>query len=584
MIKLSYIATCLILLLVSLPGYGLQYKSRLFLDSDQQLSQIEGATLEDLEQSFAALNTDYQVATTGLQIAQQYIATMQFDKAIDYLQVVLLQEGLAANVMTDVRMVLARLLLRTERYAEVLAVLKTETTSPDVAIARATAAVELHSDLSDVDYLTSLLNEDTNLTEGQLKQLTFVFYRAEKPSLAIKALERLLQRNPSDSASARQLVSLYTQQNRVKDALDLWSVFHVQAPFTAERDIKLLAALYQRQGAHEKSARLLSEAVSAGYIASTADLQYQIFTLFHTAREYEEARKHLQSSIKLSANLDQSVLLAQLMADAQTWSELLTFIKQLCTVPLPEKYVGTFNLLLGVALYKTNNIPDARRAWINATLVAGQRTEAQNWLDFIDAEPISQQEATRLWGTCLPEDPDIKVPEYEEQVAESEVINDEQSKSEKASPQAVHFDVVELPDIRLFATDIKSAMSDLQSAITARTFSLVKGILRAGAQVDGNMHLLFDGVQDQDELRFKIGLPYKGNAVSSARNKVLRLPRVKVAQRTIKVSPEALRSEWEKFVLAVLQQGHIPSGKSRMVILSDSSDKYIEAHLQLLLQ
>lgn len=566
---------------VVLPTDARQYKSRLFTDSNQNLGEAAAQTISELEAAFGTYQDSYQIATTGRYLAQQMIASKQYDKAVEYYQQVLATETLEATIQTQIRIELAKLFLHLKGYEEVKTLFVESDTTLDISILLAKANLGLkmyHTALKDVD---PFMSDVSKMTNPQLKQVATIHYIAGALPKAAELLEALLHRQPDDLNLARQITGIYIKLEKFQAALTTWSLAYVKKLLVEERDLLLLAELYAKQGAPEKAARVLTEGMLSGLVIDSAEHYYKQFGYYYNAREMDLAIASLQNSVQKQPNLEYSLLLAELLQNVQRWQELLDTVLFACQQILPDSFVSRTNMLLGVAYHKTGDDELARRAWINASLMSGQREKAQQWLQFIEATPATREESKELWGPCVPADKAIALPDSEPELAS----DSEENLAANSQANQMELTLKTLPTANYYGTSIPTTPESLLRDIKIKTFALMKALLRTGGSVDGPMHLVFEQLQAEDSLKLTIAFPYKGKPSRSGRHQVHRLPEQRAVTTNYNGPAENISEIWKNLVENAIAQGFIPNGEARMVFLSDTSGTgTLDVELQLIVE
>lgn len=578
-------------LCLSQPANALQYKSRLFNDANTDLSESEMQNIAALEEAFANYQDDYQIASTGQFLARQMVANKEYDKAAQYYAKTLQAGSLDELFAVQLRREYAEVLLLLNRYAEVEPVLANSPLQAKDRILLARASLEQQAFLNVIEWLQPLQETLNTQDDNTLRQLAAIYFKAKALALSAESLAILNSRYPQNIDLTRQLTGIYIQLQAFQQALDLWSLSYANGLLVEQQDLVLLADLYQRQGSPEKAARTVQEGFTDSLIAQNAEHYYKLFEFWYQAKEIEPAREALLQSVLKSQSIEHGLILAELLQRAELWQNLLDLINLSCQTILPDRFVGRINLMQGIALHKLGNNDDARRALINASLVSGVKTQAREWLQFIGATPATLEESRRLWGDCLPDDPSIDLPDdvkaSDSQITANTDVVDEAAKPDKAgsNKEKPILNIVTLPNTRFYGTRLKTSAATMADDMKKKTFNLIKNLMRSGGRVDGKMHLLMDEAQTADNIIVTIAFPFAGTPANRSGHRIIRQPEVKAVSRHYRGAPDGLAKAWENLVFNSIAQGLTPSGKSRMVFLSDTAGSgEIDAELQLLLE
>lgn len=567
-----------------------QYKSKLFEHSNQDLSSAESLSINQLEAQLAGASDPWQIALSGQQLAHQYVLKQEFAKAAEAYQAALAANALAAPVARQMRLEYAQVLLQLKRFARVKTLLNPEAnetvlnTAERLLLARAAAGLEQFHEV--VAQLSPLVPQLSTLSDNELKQLAELSYTAKAWPMTINILSEYHQRHPQEPAINRQLTGLYLLTEQYDTALQLWSLANTQGLFRLEQDWLLLVDLFKRQNMPDKAARILNEALQQGNIEDSAERWYQLFQLWYQARELTLARDSLAESLTRNNDVRRALLLTELYQQAEQWQASLDSLTLACEQVLDDRFVGKANLLLGIAYHKLGAPQKARRAFINATLLSGEKTKAREWLAFVAAAPASREESQQLQGMCLPADTKIALPDSSAKPDEAVKSGDEQvlaDTSKKSAPQTIPLTKKRLAATRFYGTKVSTTPAELQTTIKKRTFRLITALMRSGGSVNGNMHLLMDQVQTGEELNITIAFPFSGAPRNSGIHRIVKMPVQDAVIRQYKGPAAELEAQWTKLVVQAMQEGHQLTGQSRMIFLSDTSGTDIlDVELQLI--
>ncbi|BDX08498.1 hypothetical protein MACH26_40190 [Planctobacterium marinum] len=581
--------TLLLVLLIANTTEARQYKSKLFEDSNQDLSSAESLSINQLEAQLATASDPWQIALSGQQLAHQYVLKQEFAKAAEAYQTALAANALAAPVARQLRLEYAQVLLQLKRFAQIKPLLSSVTNEAELSsqerVLLARAAVGLEQFHEVVAQLSPLLVQLASLSDDELKQLAQLSYAAKAWPMTIDFLSEYLQRHPQEPAINRQLTGLYILTEQYDAALQLWSLANSQKLFSQEQDWLLLVDLYKRQNMPDKAARILNDALQQGNILDSAEHWYQLFQLWYQARELASARGSLAQSLVRSNDVQRALLLTELYQQAEQWQASLDTLTQTCEQILEERYVGKANLLLGIAYHKLAQPEKARRAFINATLLSGEKVKAREWLAFIAAAPASREESQQLQGLCLPADTQIALPDSSSKPAVgSSSKSAVADTAENTAQQSMPLTKKRLAATRFYGTKVSTTKAELQTVIKKRTFGLIKALMRSGGSVNGNMHLLMQQMQTGNELNITIAFPFSGAPRNSGIHRIVNVPSQHAVIKQYQGPAAELEAQWTMLVMQAMQEGHQLTGQSRMIFLSDTSGSdMVDVELQLII-
>jgi hypothetical protein len=175
--------------------------------------------------------------------------------------------------------------------------------------------------------------------------------------------------------------------------------FEKRVPFT-ESELLLLVDLQAVNGNPYGAAMTLQNAIAQDAVSADAVNQRKLFELWLQARERDKAKAALVTAAQISGDTELYLYLAQLQTEEEEWLSVQSTLLEACEEQLQDRFVSRANLLLGVSLLKQDRAPEARRAFINATLVGGANAQAAEWLSFMDAQPATENELRRVRGPC----------------------------------------------------------------------------------------------------------------------------------------------------------------------------------------
>ena len=390
------------------------YKSKVYLDPDKQLLQSISQSLEEMEASYKNLGDAYSKASVGRHLARSYVAEKNYPKAIEFYRQALAAEGLAEQANIEMLVELAGVYLLQKDYPQAQASIArlrklTADLPPDALLVEARAQSALGQHLAVVKTLEPLLKNRAGLQEPQLQMALSLYYSAGAYQQCVLLLDQLIAINSEELDYWRQQAAIYLAQNNYKAALDRLELARQKKLHLLGKDLMLLADLYIAQNAPEKGARLLEQAIAEGVIDDNEANNKKLFEAWLHAREKKRAQSALQKTVKLSNDTGLWLHLAQLQMEDSNWAGMEATLNSACDAIIADRYVSRANLLLGVSQLKQGKKTQARRAFINATLIGGETEKALQWLSFMEAAPAEQDEMRKITAPCRPRDASVRV-------------------------------------------------------------------------------------------------------------------------------------------------------------------------------
>lgn len=562
------------------------YRSKVYLDPSKKIDESVSLSIEQLEQQLGGYTDTYTKASASRHLARHYVAQKQYDKAADFYEQALAAQGLSELANLEMSKELAGVYLLQQRFAkalQLLSELQSRTPQPDVSVLLLLGQAQFKSGdfLALADTLDQLMAERDGLTESQLQQLLSMAYGARNYAQCESILALLIDRSPENMTYWRQQVSIYLAQEKHRKALDRLALAREKRlPFTVA-DIKLLGNLYMSNQAAEKGARTLSDALASGELPRNAEHYRQLFEYWLVAREKNKATAALKQAAAYSGDTGLYLKLAQLYMEQERWSDMNGTLLQACQGPLPDRYVGKANLLLGISQLKQKDLSAARRSLINATLIGSQWQKANQWLSYMQATPASADEMRRIEGPCVPENPDVRVVEDAVQSVPDQQLAVSDELPVMAGAAGIDSKVVD--GATFYVTKAQIQTDAMGPQLRRLMVPLGINLVRSGGAIDGPMHLFFasDSFAETGSVTLTAGFPVKGNPPSKGRYKRKKLGPFKCVYRIFEGDGTALKAAWDSLLTEALQSGYELSGEGRQIFESSDEPGKIKAELQL---
>ena len=575
------------------------YRSKLYLDPNKKLTESASLSLQELEQQINSMTDAYGKSSTGRYLAHQYVKQKDYAKAIEFYNTALDAEGLSQVANQVLLTELASVYVLEQQYEQAITTLKrlqVLDSSAQILLAQSYFGVQ--------DYLLTVETLDkiplnpsvespstqSELTEHQLNQMLALYYKAGSYPQSEKVLQRLIHRYPQTFKYWRQLTSIYLAQNKHKRALDQLALARDKKLQFDSNDILLLADLYVANQAAEKGARTLEQAIAVGEIENSEQTNKRIFEYWLHAREKEKAANTLKRSINQIQDFDLFIRLAQLQMEQSDWQDMNSTMLTACRNVLDDKYVSQANLLLGVSQLKLGDKASARRSFINATLLGGKGEKAQQWLDFIEAEPSTNDELSEVTGPCHPRDRKVRYANVSRppkaDVAVAAATNNGQTQiAEERATGTVETKTIEAQS--LYGLNLSVKAEEIAASIKKNAFRTGVALVKSGGTIDGPLHILFEGgaseesLAEGEPLKFRLAFPYKGKPRNKGPYRAKKAQAFKCAYLTFNGPGEETPAAWGSLIKQAIAAGYTPTGESRMILTMDASDPTAEPAYEL---
>jgi tetratricopeptide (TPR) repeat protein len=571
-----------------------QYRSRILLTPNEgDWAKGTELSIEELEQQLGSIEEAYAKSSAGRHLARHYVERKEYDKAIAYYQQALQAQGLSAVANREMLRELAQVYLLQKDYGDaaqtlqqVLAIDLVPEVPDFLLLARAQHHLGRYVDV--VATLDRMQQAGHALDTEQLQQALALYYRAGAFAQCEVLLGRLLELQPHDAQNWHLLASVYLQQNKKRQALDQLTLAREKRVPFAERDILLLANLHSANDNPYGAAQVLEAAMAQKEVPPNAASYRRLFEFWLQAREPEKARQALQQAASLSGDIELSLYLAQLQMEEQDFANMHETMLAACARELPDKYVGRANLLLGVSQLKLGDEAGARRSFINATLVGGVNAQAGQWLRFMNAAPVTDEEARRIAGICY--GAEDKRLEPDPTVAHATVASVADTAAiAVASPSGTQvasgaFAIKTIEPMTLYYMQWSKPLPELVDSLQGTLISLYVSLVKSGGAVDGPLQIILSGQLDREEaegINVQLGSPVRGPTRGSGKFNVRTTESFKCAALHFAGSRDALRTALAQLAESVRAAQHELTGEARIVIPQSDNNGIFTAELQI---
>ncbi|WP_165787100.1 tetratricopeptide repeat protein [Pseudohalioglobus lutimaris] len=508
-----------------------QYRSRIQLDPLGEMGKGSEMSVSELEAQIDQIKDPYARSSAGRFLARHSVQEGDYEGAIRYYREALGSKGLSDVANRQMLRELAQVYLLNEDFRQAAITLERALDiklQPEPAdfLLLAQARYRLGDYVAVVVALDGISAAGLQLDRRQLGQALALYYRAGAYQQCEHILRQLLQLEPENPQHWHQLATVYLQQNKRRDALDQLSLaLEKQVPFTGP-ELQLLIDLRADGGNPYSAAVLLQEAMVQGSLDNNAANQRKLFELWLRARERDKAIAALQEAARSSGDTELYLYLAQLQMEDQQWQAMLATVLASCSQSLDDRYVSRANLLLGVSLFKQGREEEARRAFINATLVGGANEQAAQWLQFMDAAPATEQELRQVRGPCYgsagKKSTLQPVPRQVAARAETGADNPVQETMRDSLPAEVALKTV--PARRFYYVSQDESITQLLPRIRALAVRLNVNLVKSGGSADGPVTLLALPGED-----LRLALPTRGAPQASGRYRLYNAAKFKCA-------------------------------------------------------
>lgn len=555
-----------------------QYRSR-ELKTSSMGKQVE-KSIEQLEAELGSIADSYSKASTARYLARHYSSEKNYNKAAGYYREALKGEGLSDFAKQDILAELAQVYLLLNNHAAVIQTLEQRKQlggkeSSILLMMQAMAHLHLKNNSAAIACADAAWASEPRPSPNLLKQLLYVYFQTGSYQNAARTQQAYLQLEANDLAGWRQLAAIYMKMQLSSKAADALAVARENGLALTAEDITLLADLYNKVNNPFAAARLYDASIANRQLPETLENLDRLFYYWMQARERGKAIATLQRALAQKPDIERYLYLAQLQMDEQQWQPMKQSVINACNIALPDEFVSRANLLLGISELKLGNPGAARRAFINATLIGGEGETAAQYLRYMEAESVSDEEADNFDGPCTPKWARTEARQLALAVKENLT----------AAPEAVKYQVKTSKPQTLIYGNYTLGVDELEKRLLPLVMKLGTYIVKNGGRISGNLHFLFPKPIEPGTkiLQFQMAFPVSQKPQLLGRYRVLEDPGFKAANTTFVGTPEALPGYWLKLYETATGDGLTFSGASRQVVLDaqNSSKERIKMELQL---
>jgi len=287
-----------------------------------------------------------------LNIGQLYMATGQFQKAVD-----ILRPWLAANPKHDAKIyiLLAKAYTQLKQYRKAL------------------------------PYIENAIKHAQKPLESWYQLNLALYYQLENYQSAARVLQQLIRYFPGKKAYWTQLAASYLQLKQYKKAVSIKKLAYKNGFLSSEKEILELVNLLLYIDLPYQAASLLQQELNKGQLKSTVKRWELLANAWTQAKEFEAAIKALQRASRQDEKGTLYLRLGRIYVEQEYWQKAeMALQKALQKGGL--KKTGDALILLGMCYHELNRPQQARAAFRKAQKYAQSRKAALQWLNYIKAD------------------------------------------------------------------------------------------------------------------------------------------------------------------------------------------------------
>jgi tetratricopeptide (TPR) repeat protein len=387
-----------------------------FLEADDYVKAEQ--SLKELSKKTDRLNP-YERALIFQMLGMAQAGQEKYPEALVSLEKCISENGLPNGQIVSTRFTIAQLYMATGEFAKAVQALETwlkEVEEPNANAYYLLAAA--YYQLDEVDKAVGPAETAIKLAKMPkppwLQLLVGLYYETKQYPKAVKPLETLIMIDPK-KAYWTQLSSLYAHLDQQEKSLAIMQLAYAQDFLDKNADLRALAQLYLYHALPYRAGLVLEKAREDGYIETDALYWEMLANSWMLARETDRAIPALQKGAEISDKGSLFARLGQVYIEREQWPEATeALLNAIQKGGLADE--ATTHLLLAIAYYQQEQYSNAARNLQAARLSENEsvRNAASQWLLLVDRDAQALQEA-RSESSPKPEDSgdDEKAPQDE---------------------------------------------------------------------------------------------------------------------------------------------------------------------------
>jgi tetratricopeptide (TPR) repeat protein len=336
----------------------------------------------------------YETAVVYQNLGHAYLVQGDQERAAEAFEQSLAQDALPEQIALQMQYGVAQIRLAQGRPREAIRWLeqwfaKNANASADAHVLAAAAYQDIRDYRRAVTHIERAISASGKFEESWHQLLIACLLELGEHRRAARALVTLISKVPDKLAYWQQLAAVYMEMKEPMRALALQTIETRLHPPDA-RTVSQLADFYRQVGIPLKAAELLQKGMQRGLIAADADNTARLAETWLQAREYDRALEALQQAHEMQPRAQLQYQRAQILMSRADWKNAMSALQQALRLDNFEQR-GQAWLMLGIAAHETGRIAQARESFQRATEYPEARSQASNWLRFIDAMPTSEE-------------------------------------------------------------------------------------------------------------------------------------------------------------------------------------------------
>ncbi len=365
------------------------------LESDQY---PQAATiLQDLEKRAKRLNP-YERALIYQMLGMSQAGQERYEEALVYFEKCLVDLALPNGAIVSTRYTIAQLYMATDEFEKAVQTLEkwfteVETPNANAYYLLAAAYYQLEQIKKAIVPAETAIKIAKKPKPPWLQLLVGLYYETKQYPKAVKPLETLIMVDPKKTYWT-QLSSLYAHLEQEGKSLAVMQLAYAQDYLVKNSDLRALAQLYLYHSLPYRAGLVLEKARGDEFIEEDAAYWEMLANSWLLAREFDRSLEPLRTGAEISEKGDLFARLGQLYLEREQWKDAAEALKSAIEKgDLQDE--GTTHLLLAISFYHQKqyqnairNLKAARRSETEAV-----RKSANQWLLLVDRDAQALREA-----------------------------------------------------------------------------------------------------------------------------------------------------------------------------------------------
>jgi tetratricopeptide (TPR) repeat protein len=342
--------------------------------------------------------TPYERALVFQMLGMTEASQEKYERALVYFEKCLTEDALPHGAIVNTRFTIAQLYMATEEFEKAVKTL--EKWFKEVETANANAYYLLAAAYYQLDEIKkAIVPAETAIKVAKkpkppwLQLLVGLYYETKQYPKALKPLEMLIMIDPKRSYWT-QLSSLYAHLEQEDKSLAVMQLAYAQDYLTKDSDLRALAQLYLYHSLPYQAGVVLEKAGEDDLVDKTPVYWEMLANSWLLARETDRAFEPLQTGAEVSEKGSLYARLGQLFIEREEWSEASkAFDKAIAKGDLHDE--DTTHLLLAISLFHQKKYSAARKQlrFARNSETETLRKSAGQWGLMIDREVQALEDA-----------------------------------------------------------------------------------------------------------------------------------------------------------------------------------------------